>query len=568
MSVEPVGRSPSVPLSFDHLRRLSDDTGLLEHALGRVPRRREGYTTDDNARALWLVTEWLSLRDAAGLSRADVRLLGELADIYLAFLLWNLEEDGWWHNNVAYDRTWEPEERSHDCQGRAFWACADAWIRLPTRERVTAYYMLQRVLPTLDAIASLRGQGYALAACAHLLEAGRTGVIELPDSWEAPLRRHLVRLERSLLNAYRQEASPGWCWFEPVMTYGNGLLPWALLRAHRVTRNPEALEVGLRSLQFLLGIMTAPEGWIRPVGNASWATRDSFSRWDQQPLELFKLALALDEAILALRRLEGGGDAAGLVLANGVPASGGIADSGAGNLDRRDEWLYQPGKLRKSYRGDQTGEGDLHDRGQGVNGNALGATDSSPTVAATEAIGGNSGTGARDGGTKPGSGSSEFSPGLSSGRSPRVSDLLSGLTSDLSSGPASDPSPGPASDSSSGLLSGLSSGSTSGSGGVALGDLLLAGTLPALSLRRRPAEIRPLPSALAELREAKLRCLQWFHGHNDLGVPMADPWDGSCCDGLQPDGPNRNCGAEATLSYLMTRALCLKDERLPLSPGR
>jgi hypothetical protein len=84
-----------------------------------------------------------------------------------------------------------------------------------------------------------------------LLEAGSAGIIELPASWKAPLRRHLVRLERALLDAYRQEAGPGWYWFEPVMTYGNGLLPWALLRAHRVTRNPAALEAGLRSLLFL-----------------------------------------------------------------------------------------------------------------------------------------------------------------------------------------------------------------------------------------------------------------------------------------------------------------------------
>jgi len=69
--------------------------------------------------------------------------------------------------------------------------------------------------------------------------------------------------------------------------------------------------------------------------------------------------------------------------------------------------------------------------------------------------------------------------------------------------------------------------------------------------------VRSLPAALAGLREMKMRCLLWYDGYNDLGVPMADPWDGSCSDGLQADGPNRNCGAEATISYLMTRALCM-----------
>lgn len=500
MSGEPVGRSASTPLSFDHLRRLSDDTGLLEHALGRVPRRREGYTTDDNARALWLVTEWLSLRREAGLSRADVRLLGELADIYLAFLLWNLEEDGWWHNNVAYDRTPEPEERSHDCQGRALWACADAWIRLPTKGRFTAYSMLQRALSTLDDVASLRGQAYALATCARLLEAGGAGALALPASWEAPLRRHLAALEQSLLDAYRREAVAGWCWFEPVMTYGNGLLPWALLRAHRVTRNPASLEAGLRSLLFLQRTMTAPEGWLRPVGNASWATRDSLSRWDQQPLELFKLALALDEAIFALRRLDKGGKGS---LDEAGAWDGPDGSGGPGRTDGLERLDDPDGPAR----GDGLAQAESRD---GYGDRYAGAIGAAGAPAGALPFGGTAGLSGADGGA-----------GVPNGGTTFPSDRL------LPAEPA----------------------------------LARSVRRRALASPAAPAEFRPLHATLADLRKAKWRCLQWFHGLNDLGVPMADPWDGSCCDGLQPDGPNRNCGAEATLSYLMTRALCLKDER-------
>jgi len=486
MSVEPVGRGAAAPLSFDHLRRLSDDTGLLEHALGRVPRRREGYTTDDNARALWLATEWLSLRDKAGLSGADVRLLGELAGVYLAFLLWNQEEDGWWHNNVAYDRTWEPETRSHDCQGRAVWACADAWVRLPLKERGTAYFMLQRALGTLDGIASLRGQAYALAACAHLLEPGARGAVELSADWEARLWRHLLRLEKNLVRAFRSRADGRWDWFEPVMTYGNGLLPWALLRGYRVTRRPEALETGLRSLRFLLRCMTAPEGWLRPVGNAGWARPGAVSRWDQQPLELFKLALALDEAESALLRLDGtkhgtAGGAAGRVAGgwSGCPAAG---------------------------MGNRSG-----------NGAASGLTTGKSTGAPLKAASG--------------------APGLAAGAGGRAAyDAADEWTAGPAYGSAASPT-------------------------VILTDTAVAGESGRLAGRPAagaPPEVRSFPAALAGLREMRMRCLQWFDGYNDLGVPMADPWDGSCSDGLQADGPNRNCGAEATISYLMTRALCLK----------
>jgi hypothetical protein len=197
--------------------------------------------------------------------------------------------------------------------------------------------------------------------------------------------------------------------------------------------------------------MTAPEGWFRPVGNTSWATRDSFSRWDQQPLELFKLALALDEAMVALRRLEGSGkDEGGFALANG----------GMGNMEQRGEVRDLRGEMRNLYSEVQVGGQDLRDKGQDVHGSTIGAAGTTPSADATGGIEANSGTGTRDGRKKPPSGG-----------------LSSGLSSDLPFG------------------------------GLSFGGLLLAEPLPALSSRRRiPAEVRPLPSALAELREAKQRC--------------------------------------------------------------
>lgn len=46
------------------------------------------------------------------------------------------------------------------------------------------------------------------------------------------------------------------------------------------------------------------------------------------------------------------------------------------------------------------------------------------------------------------------------------------------------------------------------------------------------------------------RALEWFTGRNDLQQALVDPQTGSCCDGLHPDRPNRNQGAESCLSYL------------------
>ncbi|MFD0674014.1 hypothetical protein [Cohnella sp. GCM10027633] len=398
--------------SFVHLRRLTDDTGLLEHALGRIPRRKEGYTADDNARALWTVTEWLSSPSGDDVPSEE---LSRLADVYLAYLLWSQDDDGWIHNNIAYDRSPEPEERSHDCQGRSFWACADAWVRLSLPVRETARAIVERAMPTLRSIDSHRGQAFAMAACAHLLEAGGRGDIDLPGDVRGELAYHLDRFEGILTRAFETfDDGSKWRWFEPAMTYGNGVLPWAMLRAYRYTRCSETMRAGLASLGFLLGRMTADEGWLRPIGNESWCTKEGSGYWDQQPLETFKLALALEEAALVVptaapdSRAVLVGSFAATAMREGVPP---LVGTGGDDGDRRLRHIAHPHELSpERYR--------------------------------------------------------------------------------------------------------------------ALRDL----------------------------------CREWYFGFNDLGAPLVDPSDGSCCDGLTRYGPNVNCGAESTLSYLMTAALCRRGE--------
>lgn len=400
--------------SFEHLRRLTDDTGLLEHALGRIPRRTEGYTTDDNARALWLATEWLSLGDTV--LHADWRSeLTELAGIYMAFLLWTQYENGWWHNNVAYNRTPEEEDESstHDCQGRAIWAVADAWVRLEGALPETAFIMVQRAMPTLGQIDSRRGQAFVMAACAHMLEADRMKKIRLPSAWRQEITVCMEKYERRLNEAYRCFTHDGWRWYESTMTYSNGLLPWAMLRTYRVTLREETLHNGVESLVFLLDAMTTEEGWLRPIGNDGWGAPGIFSRWDQQPLEIFKLALALEEAATAVTAVNGARECDSLVTA--------AAANKGGSVDR----------------------------------------------------------------------------------------------------PKS---------------------------GAKLGTCVQTGTFGADHLRCNPAY----------WRDRRDLARSWFYGNNDHYTSMCDPKDGSCCDGLMENGPNINCGAESTLSYLMTEALCRK----------
>jgi|GEM_PF-293729 len=554
----------SHPPSFTHLRRLTDDTGLLEHALGRTPRRQEGYTTDDNARSLWVVTEWL--RDVPGseVSDADRALLLDLASIYLSFMLWQQKEDGWWHNNVAYDRSPEKETVSYDCQGRSIWACVAAWVGLPDSHRDAAAAMFECAMPTFSRIASLRGKAYTLSACAYALESERLGLISFKPGWREQLKSHVVRLQEELIDKFTRNSDEAWRWFEPVMSYGNGVLPWALLRAYRVTHAPEALEIGLDSLSSLQAAMTAEQGWFRPIGNSGWRSREGSSKWDQQPLEIFKLALALEEGAAALE--EAGKQGVTLLLAyeqgadsrlgsaagrtqGGERGSGGFRSAGSIRAPEVGIALAVRSETEDGLSGAGTDSQAQVGRGSGAGAERIFGSGSGEGSGAERGLGSRSvqGSGAErglgGGSDERGGAGTERSFGSGSGAGPERSfgsESGAGRERSLGGGSGEGRGAGPV----------RSFGSDSGAGP----ERSLGGELGA----KHPEDAHAIEVAdyAAQLRAARNRCLDWFFGANDLGAIMADERDGSGCDGLQEDGPNVNCGAESTISYLMTAAMC------------
>lgn len=268
-------------VSFRHLRRMTDDTGILEHALGLVPRRNEGYSTDDQARALWVCLEWLEL---GGEHLADTLL--PLIDTYMAFMLWVQGEDGRFHNNIAYDRSRESEQFSEDCLGRCLWASALAAATFrDAARRTAALHMLTRALPAAAELRYPRGIAYALAALSLIRERG----LEADSSQLEPLAKRLADLHESA-------SRPEWPWPEPAVTYGNGVLPWGLLRAYRTLGDARLLRIATEQLDFLIESCKDERGRIRPVGNRGWYTPQAKAQWDQQPLDVMKLALAALEA--------------------------------------------------------------------------------------------------------------------------------------------------------------------------------------------------------------------------------------------------------------------------------
>lgn len=304
-------------VSFRHLRRLTDDTGILEHSIGNIPRRKEGYSTDDQARALWACVQWLELLDSD--REAERNLLTELIDTYIAFLLWVQKENGHFHNNIAYDRSKEEESPSDDCLGRCIWATAYSFKRVTHPDRCFAIHsILKRAVQRMNDLQSPRGIAYALAT-----------INELADSDEyKQLTAHAPHLTEKLMDGYETYSNSDWLWYESILAYSNAVLPWGMFCAYELLQQEKIRKVAEQSLQFLLTKMMSEQGYIRPIGNKGWCTQHHHARWDQQPIDVMKLALAASKAyaitknedykhvILACRQWFYGKNDASLVMVN------------------------------------------------------------------------------------------------------------------------------------------------------------------------------------------------------------------------------------------------------------
>lgn len=278
--------SPSLPeLRLDHLISLTDDLGLLQHAVFHLPNYMEGYTTDDNARAILLMLQlWEQ-------DYSDQSLVKKLLDRYLAFLLYAYDPTAnRFRNFLSYDHRWLEKSGSEDSQGRALWALGSV-IELMGLENHYAEIAIRMFQPGMQVIletTSPRAWAFAvLGACAYLRR--------FPgDRW---MRALVDTLAGRLVELYRANSSPDWAWFESIASYSNARLPHALLSASRWTQDREHVRIGLDSLQWLASIQTSARGFYSPVGSNGFYPRGGEkARFDQQPVEAAVMISACLEA--------------------------------------------------------------------------------------------------------------------------------------------------------------------------------------------------------------------------------------------------------------------------------
>ena len=272
-------------IALNHLDRMTDSTGLIQHAIYSVPRRESGYTTDDNARALRLCTRlWCQ--------HPEERMLSRVAE-YLSLLEYARRSGGGFHNLLSYQRHWLDTDGDGDCQGQAVRALAEVLgSSLPDDYRTLARELIEAVVPTLSDLRSIRAQAYVILAWGHLWTAGVEKVEPLENvAWSAAQR---------LVECYHRSQRPNWSWFESCMTYANAVLPHALFIASQCWPNEKFLKVAEATFTFL-DRETTVEALFWPVGNSGWYSHgEQKAQYDQQPVEAVTMA---DAALAAFNLL-------------------------------------------------------------------------------------------------------------------------------------------------------------------------------------------------------------------------------------------------------------------------
>ena len=273
------------PIKLDFLELLTDDTGILQHAKFAVPKRQEGYTTDDNARALIVCSRCYEVLE-------DLRI-GKLTNVYLGFLLYMQRPDGRLYNLLSYGRKFLDDASSEDCMGRALWACGSCMnSRLLSKKKMLSKEIFDKTFRWASGFKSLRAKALSILGLVNYHNA-------CPEDQNATL--NVEPIANQLLNCYNCVSSNGWNWFEPYLTYMNGRLPHALFAAYDSTGNEEHLRVAKESLDFLLKVHIVDDKFV-PIGNKGWYKKGGKRAfYDQQSIE----ASCIVEAALEALRITG-----------------------------------------------------------------------------------------------------------------------------------------------------------------------------------------------------------------------------------------------------------------------
>ncbi len=276
------------PFSLAHIKRLTDDTGIIQHAKFGIPNLKEGYCLDDNSRALLMVL-------MAYRQKKD-NLALELSPIYLSYIHYMQNKDGTFRNFLSFNRNFLDKVGSEDSFGRTIWALGYLIANAPN----DAYYQIGKLIffnasKNFEKLQSIRGIANTMVGISYFLRRN-------PD--DDSMTERLRTLAAKMIEHYNANSSRDWKWFELLLAYDNGILPLALLHAAELLKDDKITEVALVSMDFLSKI-TLKDGYLSVIGNEKWYKKDGErSMFAQQPVDALAMILMYHQAFHLTRDKE------------------------------------------------------------------------------------------------------------------------------------------------------------------------------------------------------------------------------------------------------------------------
>ncbi len=266
-------------LNLNHVENMTKEWGILQFSKLNQPDLASGYTLDDNARALIAYCKHFQLTG----STVDLACI----ERYFQFIKFCFQPSGSFLNYVNEAKTFTAQnyaENLEDSNGRAMWALgylvSHASI-LPTALIEEAKKLFQEALGNALKIHSTRAMAFIIK-----------GIFYANNPENDSL---LITLANRLLQMYRHEKTNDWHWFEDYLTYGNAILPDAMLCAYVATNNPAYKLVAKESFDFLLSKTFEPDQ-ITVISNKGWwfkGKQPTRHEGGEQPIDVAYSILAL-----------------------------------------------------------------------------------------------------------------------------------------------------------------------------------------------------------------------------------------------------------------------------------
>jgi glycosyltransferase involved in cell wall biosynthesis len=268
------------PFSLTHINRLTDDTGIIQHAKFGIPNLKEGYCLDDNSRALLMVL-------MAYRQMKDKRAL-ELSPIYLSYIHYMQNPDGTFRNFLSFSRNFLDEKGSEDSFGRTIWALGYLLGNAPN----DAYYQTGKLMffnaaPNFEKLNSIRGIANTMVGISYYLKSNPS---------DDTMTERLRNLANVLMKHFRENQSAGWNWFESLLAYDNGILPLALLHSAEILHDDKITQTAIDSMNFLTE-HTLKDNYLSIIGNEKWYKKEGErSVFAQQPIDAMAMVLMYHQA--------------------------------------------------------------------------------------------------------------------------------------------------------------------------------------------------------------------------------------------------------------------------------